>query len=65
VLHAAVASGELPASYCTDDGAGLVYRGTSLAEAVSERARGGAYVVRADGSTASGVVEEPLDVRRL
>lgn len=64
-VHAAVASGTLPTSYCTDDGAGLVYRGTELAEAVSERSRGGAYVVRADGSAEAGVVEQPLTVRRL
>lgn len=63
-VHAAVASGELPLTYCTDDGTGLLYRGTELVEAVSERARGGAYVVRRDAS--SGIAqEEPLDTRRL
>jgi peptidase E len=61
-VHAAVGSGELPETYCTDDGAGLLYRGTRLAEAVSERSSGGAYVVHREGS---GVVEEELDVRRL
>jgi hypothetical protein len=61
-VHAAVASGELPETYCTDDGAGLLYRGTRLVEAVSERSSGGAYVVRRDGGR---VVEEELNVRRL
>ncbi|MFD1148050.1 Type 1 glutamine amidotransferase-like domain-containing protein [Saccharothrix hoggarensis] len=63
-IHAAVASGELPVTHCTDDGAGLVYFGTELVEAVSERARGGAYVVRRDESSGA-VQEDPLDVRRL
>jgi peptidase E len=61
-VHAAVASGELGETYCTDDGAGLLYRGTHLAEAVSERSSGGAYVVRQESGTAT---EEKLDVRRL
>ncbi|CCH28842.1 peptidase E [Actinosynnema sp. NPDC047251] len=63
-IHAAVASGVLPKTYCTDDGAGLLYRGTELVEAVSERRNGGAYVVDRDGS--SGIAqEETLDIRRL
>ncbi|MCE6997830.1 peptidase E [Saccharothrix sp. S26] len=63
-IHAAVASGVLPVTHCTDDGAGLVYHGTELVEAVSERRSGGAYVVRRDESSATAQ-EEPLDVRRL
>ncbi|WP_433269862.1 Type 1 glutamine amidotransferase-like domain-containing protein [Actinosynnema sp. CS-041913] len=63
-IHAAVASGVLPLTYCTDDGAGLLYRGTELVEAVSERRSGGAYVVRRDGSSATAQ-EESLDIRRL
>ncbi|WP_020498095.1 peptidase E [Sciscionella marina] len=62
-VQRAVGSGQLPLTYCTDDGAGLLYRGTELAEAVSERAGGGAYVVRTDGSGA--VTEDALTVRRL
>ncbi|RKT53186.1 peptidase E [Saccharothrix australiensis] len=63
-IHAAVASGALPLTYCTDDGAGLLYRGTELVEAVSERRSGGAYVVRREES--SGIAqEETLDIRRL
>jgi peptidase E len=62
-IHRAVTSGELGVTHCTDDGAGLLYRGTTLVEAVSERKSGGAYVVEPDGS--GGVTETPLDVRRL
>ncbi|MEV0681156.1 peptidase E [Actinosynnema sp. NPDC050436] len=63
-IHAAVTSGVLPKTYCTDDGAGLLYRGTELVEAVSERRNGGAYLVERDGS--SGIAqEETLDIRRL
>ena len=31
-----IADGTLPAGYATDDGVGLLYRGTKLAEVVSE-----------------------------
>ncbi|XVS65915.1 Type 1 glutamine amidotransferase-like domain-containing protein [Actinosynnema sp. CA-299493] len=63
-IHAAVAAGVLPVTHCTDDGAGLVYHGAELVEAVSERRTGGAYVVRRDESSGTAQ-EEPLDVRRL
>ncbi|MEU4802624.1 peptidase E [Actinosynnema sp. NPDC023587] len=63
-IHAAVTTGVLPKTYCTDDGAGLLYRGTELVEAVSERRSGGAYLVDRDRS--SGIAqEESLDIRRL
>jgi peptidase E len=62
-VHALVADGTLPDTYCTDDGVGLVYRDTELAEAVSEVPDGAAYLVRRD---AAGVaVEERLPTRRL
>ena len=35
-VHRLVADGTLPETHCTDDGVGLVYRGTELVEAVSE-----------------------------
>ncbi|HEX3789067.1 MAG TPA: peptidase E [Pseudonocardiaceae bacterium] len=64
LVHAAVAAGELPETHCTDDGAGLLYRGTTLVEAVTERPSGGAYRVRRDEATGAAV-EEVLDVRKL
>jgi peptidase E len=63
LLHRLVGDATLPMAYATDDGAGLVYRGTKLAEAVVDRPGAGAYRVSADG--AGGAVEEPLAVRRL
>jgi peptidase E len=63
-VHAAVASGELPLTYCTDDGSGLFYRGTELVQVVSEISRGGGYVVQRDESSGTAQ-EEKLDIRRL
>lgn len=58
-----IADGALPAGYATDDGAGLLYRGTQLAEALTEEDGAGAYRVERgpDGSA----VETRLDVRLL
>ncbi|WP_420118451.1 Type 1 glutamine amidotransferase-like domain-containing protein [Micromonospora sp.] len=63
LLHRLVADGTLPASHCTDDGVGLVYRGTRLAEAVADRAGVAAYEVVADG--AGGVRETRIEPRLL
>lgn len=63
-IHEAVASGVLPKTYCTDDGVGLLYRGTELVEAVTERPGSGAYVVVRDDSSATAQ-EEKLDTRIL
>jgi peptidase E len=57
-----IASGVLPDGYATDDGVGLVYRGTELVEAVSEMDGKGAYRVRRQGDEA---VEERIEPRRL
>jgi len=62
LVHRLVADGTLPTTHCTDDGVGLVYRGTALVEAVTERGGQGAYVVRREGDTA---VEERLEPHRL
>jgi peptidase E len=62
LVHRLVASGTLPTTHCTDDGVGLVYRGTELVEAVAEVDGKAAYVVRREGSTA---VEERIEPRRL
>ncbi len=63
LFQSLVADGTLPAGFATDDGAGLLYRGTELAEALTERPGAQAYRVR---PTADGrAVEETLDVRLL
>ena len=64
LVHRLVADGVLPRTYCTDDGVGLVYRGTEFVAAVAERPSGGAYVVERDEATGMAV-ETALDVRRL
>lgn len=62
LMQRLVANGTLPESYCSDDGAGLLYRGTELVEAVSEKDGAGAYHLTRDGDTA---VETELPIRRL
>ncbi len=64
MVHAAVASGELPLTYCTDDGAGLLYRGTTMVEAVAEQGLANCYRVLRQGDSAT-VVEDVLDISRL
>ena len=64
LVHQLVADGVLPMTYCTDDGVGLVYRGTQLVEAVTERPGAAAYLVRRDSATGRAV-EERLEPRRL
>jgi peptidase E len=53
-----IADGTLPAGYATDDGAGVLYRGTEFVEAVSEYDGAAAYFV--DMTSETG-----LDTRRL
>jgi hypothetical protein len=62
LVHQLVADGTLSTTHCTDDGVGLVYRGTELVEAVSEVDGKGAYVVTREGDRA---VEERIEPRRL
>ena len=53
-----VAEGTLPDGYATDDGTGLVYRGTELAEAVTEvRGKGTYWVTRDDGQAREDRIE--------
>jgi dipeptidase E len=52
----------LPAGYATDDGVGLHFRGTDLAEAVSSRPDGRAFRVERSGD---GATESALPVRYL
>jgi len=63
LFQALIADGTLPAGYATDDGVGLLYRGTDMVEAVTEVDGKGAYFVErgADGRA----VETRLDARRL
>ncbi len=63
LFHRLVADGTLPAGYATDDGVGVLYRGTEMVEALSERDGAGAYFVERGPDGAA--VETPLDVRRL
>jgi peptidase E len=61
LFQSLIASGELPAGYATDDGVGVLYRGTEFAEALTERKGKAAYFVErgADG----GAVETRLETR--
>ncbi|MDT5339653.1 MAG: hypothetical protein QOD90_5158 [Mycobacterium sp.] len=58
-----IGEGVLEAGYATDDGVGVLYRGTEFVEAVSEKDGAGAYFVAADAQ--AGVIETGLDTRRL
>jgi len=62
LVHRLVADGILGTTHCTDDGVGMLYRGTEFVEAVSEQEGKGAYIVRHDGDHA---VEERLETRLL
>lgn len=63
LFHKLISDGTLPAGYATDDGVGLVYRGTEMVEAVSERAGKGAYHVERDSN--GDVVETRIEPRLL
>lgn len=62
LVHRLVADGTLGTTHCTEDGVGMLYRGTELVEAVTEQAGKAAYIVRRDGDTA---FEERLATRLL
>ncbi|MER7012123.1 peptidase E [Saccharopolyspora sp. NPDC000359] len=63
LFQSLVADGTLPPGYATDDGVGLLYRGTELVEALGEKERAGAY--RVERSADGTAVETRLDVRRI
>ncbi len=68
LVHSLVAAGTLPETHCSDDGVGLVYRGTQLVEAVSERRGKGAYRVTREAPVAGSpvsAVEERIEPRVL
>src|SRR5436189_301654 len=57
-----IADGTLPDGWATDDGTGLLYRGTEMAEALSEVKGKGTYRVTRDGDKAR---EERIEPRLL
>jgi peptidase E len=66
LVHRLVADGTLPRTHCTDDGVGLVYRGTELVEAVTEVPGKGAYTVERRGEGGDGdAVEDRVEPRLL
>jgi peptidase E len=66
-IHKLVANGTLGEAHCTDDGVGLVYRGTELVEVVSEVKNKAAFRVTAGaGESVDAIaVEERLESRFL
>jgi peptidase E len=62
LLRTLISKWLLPAAYATDDGAGVLYRGTDFVEAVVENDTAGAYFIETVDGT---VIETPLDIRRL
>lgn len=63
LFQALVQAGTLPTGYATDDGAGLLYRGTELVEAVTEEDGKSAY--RVEPGPDGTAVETRLETRRL
>lgn len=61
-IHRFVADGTLPTTYCSDDGVGLLYRGTEFSEAVSETDGAAAYLVESRDGQA---LETRIEARRL
>jgi len=62
LLQSLVAEGRLPTAYATDDGVGLIYRGTEMTEAVTQVAGKCAYLVE---RTDDGHVRESEITPRL
>jgi peptidase E len=63
LFQSLIADGVLPAGYATDDGVGLLYRGTELVEALSEEDGKAAYFVERGADR--GTIETRIDPRRL
>jgi peptidase E len=62
LIQRLVADGTLPDAYATDNGAALVYHGTDLYEAITEKPGAQAYEIRRQGSAA---IETPIPTRQL
>lgn len=58
-----VGDGVIPPGYATDDGVGVLYRGTTYVGAVAENSSGGAYFV--GRNPRGGAFEVSVDVTRL
>jgi peptidase E len=58
-----IADGTLPAGYATDDGVGLLYRGTTFVEALAEHPGKAAYFV--EPGPDGGATETALPTRKL
>jgi peptidase E len=67
LVHRLVADGTLGETHCTDDGVGLVYRGTELTGVVTESPGKAAYRVKLSGTkgAAAKVREERLEATPL
>ena len=63
LFHRLIGDGTLPAGYATDDGVGLVYRGTEVVEAVADRPGCYAYFVKVGPDDRA--VETVIEPRRL
>lgn len=63
LLQSLVQAGTLPMGYATDDGVGLLYRGTELVEAISEVDDKAAY--RVEVGPEGAAIETRLETRRL
>jgi peptidase E len=63
LYHRLVADGTLPGGLATDDGVGLVYRGTEFVEAVADRPDKAAY--RVERGPNGEAVEARIEPRRL
>ena len=63
LFQSLVQNGDLPVGYATDDGVGLVYRGTEFAEAVTEADGKAAYLVEPGPDGVA--LETRLPTRRL
>ena len=62
LFQSLIADGTLPAGYATDDGVGVLYRGTEFVEALTERKDKAAYFVERGPD---GAVETRLETRLL
>ncbi|MHB1534638.1 MAG: Type 1 glutamine amidotransferase-like domain-containing protein [Acidimicrobiales bacterium] len=62
LIHRLVAEGTLPGGYATDNGAGLVYHGSDLHEAITEKPGASAYEIQRLGDNARETI---LPTRQL